>query len=208
MTERPSKPKTQRRKDARPAEIMEAGIREFATHGFERARLDRIAKAAGIAKGTIYLYFDSKEALFLAAVDEHVVRVMAEGETRLEGFTGTTQELLVQLLEAIYDQVVDGRAQTLMQILISEGHRLPHVIEKYHDMAIKRGTRLIQRILERGVERAEVSKTAILDNPHVVIAPAMFFALHGMMFDKLSPLDRKSYFTAHVELVLNGVLRH
>ena len=80
--ENASKPKTQRRKEARPSEIIEAGINEFAAHGFERARLDRIAKSAGIAKGTVYLYYESKEALFLAAAEKYVVQVMAENEAQ------------------------------------------------------------------------------------------------------------------------------
>ena len=85
------KRKPRRRKDARPAEILAAGIKEFAQFGFERARLDRIAEVAGISKGTIYLYYTSKEALFLAAVEEHIITVMAENETVLEDFEGTTR---------------------------------------------------------------------------------------------------------------------
>lgn len=200
-----TEPKSRRRKDARPAEIMEASMREFAEYGFERARLDRIAEAAGIAKGTIYLYYPSKEALFLSAAEEHVVRVMAEGETRMEGFAGTTEDLLVQLLQSLYAQLAEGRAQTLLRILIAEGDRIPHVVEKYHDMAIRRGALLIRRILERGVARGEVAHNAIRDNPHIVIAPAIFYALYSMMFGRIEALDRDSYFRAHVALVLHGV---
>lgn len=201
------KPKIQRRKDARPAEIMDAGIKEFAAHGFERARLDRIAKAAGIAKGTIYLYYESKEALFLAAAEQHVVEVMAQGETRLADASGSTEELLVELLQSLYDRFVDGRAQTLLRVLIAEGDRIPQVVEKYHDMAIRRGTLLLQRILERGVARGEIRETAILQNPQILIAPALFFALHGMMFGQQNRLNQESYFSAHVELMLHGVLK-
>ena len=202
-----TKPKTRRRKEARPAEIIDAGIDEFAKYGFERARLDRIAKTAGISKGTIYLYYPSKEALFLAAAQEHVVRVMAEGETQLEGFEGTTEELLVHLLGTLYGQIVEGRARALLRILVAEGDRIPHVVSQYHDMAIKRGTQLIQRILARGVARGEVRESAILDNPHIVIAPAIFFAMHSMMFGKYENLSRDSFFKAHVEMMLRGILR-
>lgn len=201
------KPRTRRRKEARPAEIMAAGMQEFAMHGFERARLDRIAKAAGISKGTIYLYYPSKEALFLAAVEENVIRVMAEGEMRLQGATGTTEELLVQLLESIYERMVEGHAKTLLRILIAEADRMPHLVETYHDMAIQRGMQLLKKILLRGVARGEVAESAIIDNPQVLMAPAIFLALHGNLFGKISPIDPKGHFAAHVEMILHGVLR-
>ena len=186
---------------------MAAGMQEFATHGFERARLDRIAKAAGISKGTIYLYYPSKEALFLAAVEENVIRVMAEGEMRLQGATGPTEELLVQLLESIYERMVEGQAKTLLRILIAEADRMPHLVETYHDMALQRGMQLLKGILLRGVARGEVAESPILDNPQVLIAPAIFLALHGNLFGKLSSIDPKSHFAAHVEMMLHGVLK-
>jgi len=201
------KTRTRRRKDARPAEIIAAGISEFAQYGFERARLDRIAKAAGISKGTIYLYYDSKEALFLAAAEEHVITVMAENENVLETFEGTTSEMLTKLLQSVYQRFVEGEAQALFRILITEGDRIPDVVASYHAMTIKRGATLLRRILERGVARGEVSDSAILANPQVVIAPAIFFALHNMMFRKSGKLEFESFFEAHINLVLYGVLR-
>ena len=131
---------------------------------------------------------------------------MADGETQLEGFDGTTEDLLVRLLGTLYDQIVDGRAKALLRILIAEGDRIPHVVEQYHAMAIQRGTQLIRRILDRGVARGEVRPSAILDNPHIVIAPAIFFALHSMMFGRHESLNRDSYFRAHAEMMLRGIL--
>lgn len=201
------RPKVQRRKDARPSEIIEAGIKEFAEHGFAGAKLERIAKSAGIAKGTVYLYYASKEALFLAAIEKYVVEVMAENETALDGFDGSTREVLIRLLTSIYERFTEGHAQTLLRILIAEGSRIPEVVDSYHQIAIQRGTALLGRILERGVARGEVSNTPILQNPQVVIAPAIFFAMHSMMFGHREKLDRDAYFDAHVEMVLNGVLK-
>ena len=201
------RPKVQRRKDARPTEIIEAGIKEFAAHGFAGARLDRIAKAAGISKGTVYLYYDSKEALFLAAIEKYVVEVMAENETALDGFDGSTQDVLIRLLTGVYNKFAEGQAQILLRILVAEGNRIPEVVETYHQISIRRGTALLERILRRGIARGEVSETAILQTPQVVIAPAIFFALHSMMFGNLAQLDHDTYFQAHVEMVLNGVLK-
>ncbi|MGR3466564.1 MAG: TetR/AcrR family transcriptional regulator [Shimia sp.] len=200
------KPPVRRRKDARPGEIVAAGIAEFAEHGFERARLDRIAKAAGIAKGTIYLYFESKDALFLAAVEEYIVGTMTESAELASTFTGTTEELLRALFERLYVQFLRPEHQAIMRILISEGHRMPAVMEQYHGLTIERGVGILQAILERGVERGEVRRSAILEHPQVMIAPSMFLTLNRMMFAGLHQLDIEAYKEAHIEVVLRGIL--
>ena len=198
--------KVRRRKDARPAEIIAAGISEFEEHGFRGANLARIAQKAGIAKGTIYLYFPSKEALFLAAIETHITSVMGESEAGAAAVEGTTLELLTQLLRNMYSRFVHGEAQALFRILLTEGDRMPGVISDYHAMTVQRGGMLLKKILERGVKRGEVKPGPALETPHVVIAPAVYFAVHTIMFKSTQPLDFEKYFEAHLDLILRGVL--
>jgi AcrR family transcriptional regulator len=87
-------PRRRRRKEARPSEIVDAALALFAEKGFAAARLDEVAARAGIAKGTIYLYFDSKEALFEAVVRARVLPVLDEAETVAAAYQGSTAELL------------------------------------------------------------------------------------------------------------------
>ncbi|PTX54188.1 TetR family transcriptional regulator [Litoreibacter ponti] len=195
-----------RRKEARPSEIVAAGIEEFEAHGFLGANLNRIAKAAGISKGTIYLYFPSKEALFLAAIEEHVAAVMGEAEADLATEAGTTRELLTKLLRNMYARFAEGRAQALFRILITEGDRIPDVLASYHAMTIRRGSTLLSAILSRGLERGEVRDSAVLATPHVIIAPAVYYSIHNMMFREAQPLAYESYFDAHIDMILHGVL--
>ena len=199
-------PKQRRRKEARPAEIVAAGILEFEEHGFHRANLSRIARKAGISKGTIYLYFASKEALFLAAIEEHITSVMGESEAEVLSVQGTTRDLLTNLLNNMYARFVHGEAQALFRILLTEGDRMPDVISEYHAMTIERGSTLLKKILARGVERGEVKSGPVLKTPHVLIAPAVYFAVHAMMFKSSQPLDFEKYFEAHVDVMFNGVL--
>ncbi|MGR3491738.1 MAG: TetR/AcrR family transcriptional regulator [Shimia sp.] len=201
-----TKKPVRRRKDARPGEIVAAGIAEFAEHGFERARLDRIAKAAGIAKGTIYLYFESKDALFLAAVEEYIAGTMSESEQLASGFSGTTEELLRALLDRLYTQFLRPEHQAIMRILIAEGHRMPEVMTQYHSLTIDRGVGVLKAILQRGVDRGEVRPSAIIDHPQVMIAPSMFLALNRMMFTGTYKLDIEQYKEAHIEVILRGIL--
>ena len=202
----PASRKPRRRKEARPGEIVAAGIAEFEKHGFHKANLNRIAQAAGISKGTIYLYFDSKEALFLAAIEDHVTSVMGEGEADAAAVEGTTRELLTKLLRNMYARFVHGEAQALFRILLTEGDRMPDVIRDYHAMTVQRGTGLLRKILARGVERGEVNPGPTLDMPQVVIAPAIHLAVHNLMFKHVPPLDFDAYFEAHLDMLFNGVL--
>ena len=199
------KPRTRRRKAARPGEIVSAGIAEFGEFGFERARLDRIAAKAGIAKGTIYLYFPSKEALFAAAVEEHVINLMEETESDLTSFTGSTDELLKRLLTRVYAKIVTPENQALMRILISESNRVPEIAAKYHDMALARGLGILTAVIERGIARGEVTESAVTQNPHLILAPAVFLTVHNMAFEELSPIDLDTFFEGHLELVLRGL---
>ncbi len=198
--------KTRRRKDARPGEILAAGISEFGEYGFQRANLNRIAQKAGIAKGTIYLYFESKEALFLAAIEEHVTSVIGESEVELGAIDGTTRELLTNLLRNMYARFVHGEAQALFRILLTEGDRMPDVISSYHAMTVQRGSKLLKKILLRGVQRGEVRPGPVSETPHVVIAPAVYFAVHLIMFKKSQPIDFEKYFEAHMDMLFHGVL--
>ncbi|MEL6465648.1 MAG: TetR/AcrR family transcriptional regulator [Pseudomonadota bacterium] len=198
--------KPRRRKDARPAEILAAGMTEFQEYGFHGANLSRIAQRAGIAKGTIYLYYDSKEALFLAAVGKHVVSIMGESEAQVDVPGGTTKELLIHFLRGMYNRFVDSEAQAVFRILIAEGDRMPEVMRDYHAMTVQRGTTLLSKILERGVARGEVRPGSVVRMPHVLMAPTVFFAVHDMMFKNVKPVDFDSFFEAHIDMLMNGCL--
>ncbi|MGR3433558.1 MAG: TetR/AcrR family transcriptional regulator [Shimia sp.] len=200
----PARPR--RRKDARPAEIMAAGILEFEEHGFHGANLSRIARRAGIAKGTIYLYYPSKEALFLATLDEHVHAVIGESEAQLSAPEGTTREILGHFIRGMYGRFVAGQAQSILRILLAEGDRMPALMRDYHAMTVQRGTGLLTKILERGVARGEVRPGAYLETPHVLIAPAVYFAVHRMMFSGVQPLDFDRFLEAHLDMLFDGVL--
>jgi len=97
-SKRKTKPRWQRRKDARPEELIAAALDEFVERGYEAAKLADVARRAGVTKGTIYLYFESKEALFKAVVRETIVPVIAQGEALARSFTGSARELLEQLV--------------------------------------------------------------------------------------------------------------
>lgn len=195
-----------RRKEARPAELVEAGLAEFARHGFAATRLEDVAKRAGVAKGTIYLYFADKEALFIAAARSRVTPVLGQLSGFVDEHPGTTRELLGAVFEALHRQLVDSELKVLLRILLSEADRFPALSELYHREIVARGRELLERVVARGIARGEVRPGAAADLPIVLVAPAIMAAVWRIVFDRHAPISTERFLAAHRDLVFDGLL--
>ena len=149
---------TARRRDpeARPLQILDAAFKEFGERGLAGARLDDIAKRAGVAKGTIYLYFPNKEALFREMVRVTIVDAlaMAEANRVLDGDEPTT-ELIRTMARSWWEHLRTERQQVLTRVVHAELHRFPDLFQFYGEEVIARGRRLVASVIARGVDRGE-----------------------------------------------------
>ena len=194
-----------RRKTARPGEIVAAAFAEFAEKGYASTRLIDVARRAGIAKGTIYLYFDTKEELFEAAVRAEVVSVLTEVESMIDAFEGASDILLQMFVTKAYRDLMDSHARILMRIIIGEGHLFPELRELYFNTVISRGMRVVDRIVERGIERGEFRDGPVREYPRLVMAPVLMASIWQMSFSEFSAIDVDRYMAAHLDLLLNGL---
>jgi AcrR family transcriptional regulator len=194
-----------RRKEARPAEIIDAGLKEFAERGFAGTRLDDVAARAGIAKGTIYRYFASKEALFEAALLSRVTPMLDGIEAMVDGYPGSSVDLLRFLITKVHGELVTSDVQVLMRIIIGEGHRFPGVAEAYYRGSIAKGRELLERIVARGIARGEFRAGAAAELPIVIAAPAVMAAIWRMTFDPVAPIPPERFLAAHLDLALHGM---
>ena len=196
-----------RRKAERPQEIIEAAFCEFSRNGYETTTLERIAERAGVTKGTIYVYFESKEHLFISMVREFT-RVAQENVRELyETHDGSTAELLRAQFDLIYQHLVkDKRRREVVRMLIAQSSRFPELADRYYDEILRPCLDMLKQVIQRGVDRGEIRQSAVVASPQVVIAPIALVDLWMMMFGDRQPLDLKVYFEAHLELVLNGLL--
>jgi AcrR family transcriptional regulator len=201
-----ARPPRQRRKEARPAEIIEAGLVEFAGKGFAGTRLEDVAARAGIAKGTIYRYFESKEALFEAALLSRVTPVLDGVDGLIEAFPGSSADLLRLAITRIHTEIVASDVRVLMRIIIAEGGRFPAISEAYYRGSIAKGRALLGRIVARGVARGEFRAGAASDLPMVAMAPALMAAIWGMTFQPFDPVPAERFLEAHLDLVLHGLI--
>ena len=196
-----------RRKAERPQEILEAAFLEFSRNGYGMTTLDQIAERAGVTKGTIYVYFESKEQLFISMVRELMKATLNTVQNMFDRHDGSTADLLRAQFSFIYQHIVeDRRRREVVRMLISEASRFPELANRYHEEIHRPCLDMLQKAIQRGMDRGEIRRSAVTDCPLVIIAPIALVDLWMMMFDDRHPLDLKSYFDAHLELVLNGLL--
>ena len=196
-----------RRKAERPQEIVEAAFVEFSRNGYAMTTLDQIAERAGVTKGTIYVYFENKEHLFISMVREITKATLDTVHEMFETHEGSTAELLRAQFSFIYQHIVeDRRRREVLRMLIAEAPRLPELADRYHQEILRPCLDMLRQAIRRGMDRGEFRNSAIIDLPQIVIAPIALVDLWMMMFDDRQPLDMKAYFNAHLDLVLNGLL--
>src|SRR5438094_8927772 len=152
MPRRLAKPRWRRRKNARPEEIISAALEVFADRGFAATKLEDVARRAGVTKGTIYLYFENKEALFKALVRETIVPVIEQGEALAKSFTGSARDLFEQLVREYWRLVGETALAGIPKLMMAEAATFPELTRFYYDEVVVRGQRLMAGVIERGVK--------------------------------------------------------
>jgi AcrR family transcriptional regulator len=148
-------PRWQRRPEARPEEILDAAFEVFGEQGFARTRLEDVAQRAGVSKGTLYLYFDSKETLFREMVRARAVTAIREGEAFVQGFQGSHRDLLVAFLHRMYRVLREQNLSRISRLVQAELVSFPELALFYTQEVILPARRLMEAILARGLASGE-----------------------------------------------------
>ncbi len=194
-----------RRKEARPGEIIEAGLAEFGARGFEAARMEDVARRAGIAKGTVFRYFPTKETLFEAALTSRVGPMFEQLDAAIASASGPAMPLLERLVTNLYAQIGDPALSGLIRILIAEGPRFPAILAAHHRATISRGRALLERIVARGIASGEFQPGAIAALPMVLVGPAIMAAIWRITFGLIDPIPPELFMAAHLDLIRHGL---
>jgi AcrR family transcriptional regulator len=198
-----------RRKEARPGELVAAALECFAERGFAATKLDDIAAKAGVAKGTVYLYFPSKEELFKAVVRESLLPNIARAETLLDDSDVPAAEQLRGLLEFMTGRMASSPVGIIPKLVITEAGNFPDIARFYLDQVVHRGFALIGRVLTRGIARGEFRAVDVRHTTFCVIAPVLLTALWRHSLGRYEPdaLDPDALWHTHIELLLQGLRR-
>ncbi len=198
-------PKTKKRTKATPEErrktILDAGLSVFSSQGFSAAKLEDVALKAGVAKGTIYLYFRDKEELF-----EHIVKSAVEPILdQLQVMTAIpdipTNTLLANIFEIFRTQIFETDRKLVLKLVLTEGSRFPKIAEFYYKHVISRGFMMIRLIAQRAKLRGEPLNPEIDQFPHLVFAPLMMTVMWDGLFSKYEPLDVEALLSAHQKMM-------
>ena len=168
--------KRERRKDARPGELLAAALELFVEKGYAATRAEEVAKRAGVSKGTLFLYFSSKEELFKAVVRENIAGRFAEWTLELDTFEGSTGDLLRYCYTVWWERIGNTKTSGITKLMLSEAHHFPEITQFYQREVMRPGQMLIRRILQRGVDRGEFRPIDLRYGIYTVLAPMLFLA--------------------------------
>lgn len=196
-----------RRKEARPAELMSAALDLFVERGFAATRLDEVASRAGVSKGTLYLYFSSKEELFKAVIRSGIVPHIERGERLLEGHHGSASELLRKIVFNWWAAVGTTKLGGIPKLMFSECRNFPEIGRFYYEEVITRGHLLVQTVLERGMTSGEFRRMDANNAMRLIIAPLVYLLLwrHSFDFCDGKRVDPEKYLEQHLDMVVNGL---
>ena len=197
----------QRRKDARPQEIVDAALDMFVEYGFAATRLDDVAKQAGVSKGTVYRYFENKDALFIAVVKEIVVPEVAKIEQQAAEFNGSSAELLRMLVQGWWKAVGETRLCGIPKMVMADAGNFPELARFFVDNVVTRMRTIFEGIIRSGVESDEFRDCNIKHVARALMAPMVLAAIWER---SLKPFDTEecdtsAYLDVHVDMVVNGI---
>jgi TetR/AcrR family transcriptional regulator len=201
--------KRERRKEARPGELLDAALDLFVEKGFAATRAEEVAARAGVSKGTLFLYFQSKEELFKAVVRENISGRFKEWNEEFAAFEGNSAEMLGYCMNVWWDRVGATKASGITKLMMSEASNFPELASFYQHEVIQPGQTLIRRILQRGIDRGEFKPMDLDYAVYSVIAPMIFLILAkhsaGVCVQNTVDLDPKKYIATQLDTLLTGM---
>jgi AcrR family transcriptional regulator len=202
-------PKRERRKEARPGELLDAALDLFVEKGFSATRVDEVAARAGVSKGTLFLYFQNKEDLFKAVVRENIANKFPAWQEEFLSFEGSSSDMLRYAMTSWWERIGKTRASGITKLVMSEAQNFPEIAAFYQEEVIQPGNAMLRRILERGVQRGEFRALDLEQAVHLIVAPMIFLLMwkHSMNACAASAkiIDPEQFIHMQVDVLLHGM---
>lgn len=202
-----TKPRWERRKDARPQEVLAAALDLFVERGFASTRLEDVAKCAGVSKGTLYLYFANKEELFKAVVRASIVPIIGEAEDFIAHFDGPSDELMRKVILNWWQRSGECKTSGIPKLIMAEAGNFPDIASFYKEEVIDRGSRMIASMLERAIRRGEFRQVDVAAMTQVLIAPMLMLMTwkHSVGPCEQASLDPQAFLATFLDMALHGL---
>jgi AcrR family transcriptional regulator len=196
-----------RRKEARPGELVAAALEVFVEKGFAATRLEDVALRAGVSKGTVYLYFESKEALFKAVIETGMTPAVEAAEALSNEAASPAAELLRRFVEGWWHMVGATALGGLPKLLVAESGNFPEIARWFHDTMIRRAQKAMARIIETGIAGGEFRAVDADVAARIFFAPMFSYLIWQRSFGEamceLPPPEQ--FFATAVDLLVHGL---
>jgi AcrR family transcriptional regulator len=186
---------------ARREAVLAAALDEFSARGFAATRIDDVARRAGVAKGTIYLYFHDKEALFQELVRTMLVPLVLALEAPPPDVP--IRALLQAFVDLFVRELYGTKRRDVLRLVITEGPRFPKLAEFYYRTVVERAMTALRALLERAAKRGELKHDVLMRFPQLVIAPGIVAIIWSGLFDRFAPLDVAAMLRAHLDVLFS-----
>ena len=201
--------KRERRKEARPGELLDAALDLFVEKGFAATRAEEVAARAGVSKGTLFLYFQSKEELFKAVVRENISGHIQELNAAFDTFEGSAKDMVVQCMQTWWQRVGATKSAGIDKLITSEASNFPELASFYQAEVIEPGQILTRRILQKGIDNGEFRPLDLDYAVFGIIAPMMFLIMtknspNAFCSDQIF-LNPEKYIAMQIDMLLNGI---
>jgi len=188
--------------EARRAAIVQAALEEFCGRGFAATRIDDVAARAGVAKGTIYLYFDDKEALFREIVTTMLVPLVATLEAPPPDIP--IRAAITRFMELFVREIYSTPRRNVLRLVMTEGPRFPELAEFHYRNVVERAIAAMRLLLARARERGELRDDTLIRFPQLIVAPGLMAIIWSGLFDRFASFDVEAMMRAHVDTLFEG----
>jgi len=200
-------PRWKRRKDARPQEVLDAALMLFAQHGYAQTRLDDVATKAGISKGTVYLYYNSKQDLFEAVVHDRATPWLEAVSGQTIDDNDSTETVLRNFLQWGWKQFLESRLHMIARVVLAESNNFPHLSQAYLKEVMDPIHDHLIGLLERGVARGEVRGNVTRERAQALLAPLAWLSLwrQALLSYGEHPLNESVFLNETIDMVIHSV---
>ena len=198
-------PRYQRRKDERPAEITAAALEVFSEHGYTAARVDDVARQAGVSKGLLYVYFKTKEELFKAVIRSFIAPRVDALIDNFQRANLSSEEFLRGPFLDLAKQIPRSPARILIRLMIAEGPKHPDLVAFYWENVVSKGLAALRHVIDRGIAAGEFRPGALQEYPQLLASPVLMSVIWNTIFAAHCELDTDAMIEAHLDMLLRSI---
>jgi AcrR family transcriptional regulator len=198
--------KRMRRKQERPGEILEAAFEEFTAHGFAATRLEDVANRAGVTKGTIYFYFETKERLFGEMVEHFSALLLAEVDDFLALPSQSHKERLSNFIRFIYRRfALDRKGREILRFMVADGKHFPVLVARHYADFVGPTLQRVNELVQKGIAAGEFRDTPAAQFGEIIMGPAVLLGIWFLVFTGQREIDVEAFVSGHIDLMLDGL---